>query len=94
MIENNAFTLCILPPSRKCISRKWVYHIKRDANNKFERFRARIVAQGFSQIIHIDFEETYASVVRINSIRQLFAIASYFNLCNSYNINLTIYSEL
>ena len=80
MIENKAFTLCDLPPGRKCIGCKWVYHIKRNANNEFERFRARIVAKGFSQILHIDFEKTYAPVVRIDSIRQLFAIAAFYNL--------------
>jgi hypothetical protein len=80
MLGNNAFTLCDLPPGRKCIGCKWVYRIKHNANNEFERFRARIVAKGFSQKLHIDFEKTYAPVVRIDSIRQLFAIVAFYNL--------------
>ena len=80
MLEKNAFTLSDLPPGHKCIGCKWVYQIKRDANNKFKRFRARIVAKGFSQISHIDFEETFSPVIRIDSIRQLFAIAAFYSL--------------
>ena len=80
MIDNHAFFLCDLPPGRKSIGSKWVYRIKRDANNKFERCRARIVAKGYSQVIHIDFDKTYAPVVRIDSVRHILALAAFYGL--------------
>ena len=64
--ENQAFILCDLPPGRRLrIACKWVYRIKHDGNNTFKRFRARIVAKGYSQVFHIDVEKTYAPVIRI-----------------------------
>gem|GEM_PF-6147643 len=80
MLDNHAFTLCDLLSNRKCISCKWIYKIKKDANNQFKRFRARLVAQGYSQVFHLDFEKTYAPVVRIDSVRLIFAIVAYFGL--------------
>ena len=80
MVDNHAFFLCDLPPGRKSIGCKWVYKIKRNANNKFERCRARIVAKGYSQVFHIDFNKTYAPVVRIDSIRHIFALAAFYRL--------------
>jgi Reverse transcriptase (RNA-dependent DNA polymerase) len=80
MHNNNAWILCDLPPGRKCIGTKWVFKIKRDGNNKFERFRARIVAKGFSQVFAIDFDKTYAPVVRIDTVRHLFALAAFYGL--------------
>jgi Reverse transcriptase (RNA-dependent DNA polymerase) len=80
MVENKAFALCDLPPRRKCIGCKWVFKIKRDALDRFERLRARLVAKGYSQVLHLDFEKTYALVVHIDSIRHIFALAAYYNL--------------
>ena len=73
-VDNHAFFLCDLPPGRKSIGCKWVYKIKRNANNTFERCRARIVAKGYSQV---DFDKTYAPVVRI---RHIFALAAFYGL--------------
>ena len=62
MLDNKVFTLCYLPSNRKSM-------IKSDAHNKFKKFPARIAAKSYSQIIHLDFEERYAPVVRIDSVR-------------------------
>ena len=79
MHNNNAWTLCNLPPGWKCIGTKWVYKIKRDGNNKFERFQARIIAKGFSQVFGIDFDKTYALVIRIENLHHLFALVAFYN---------------
>jgi len=75
LIENDTFTLCDLPPDRKHIGTKWVFKIKKDG-----KYKARLVAKGYSQIEGIDFDETFAPVVRIESVRHLFAIAAYQDL--------------
>ena len=74
---NKTWTLCDLPPGRKCIGTKWVFRIKRDGNNNIERYKSRIVAKGYAQIAGLDFEKTFAPVVRIESVRCLFAIAAF-----------------
>ncbi|EEA19268.1 hypothetical protein PMAA_015260 [Talaromyces marneffei ATCC 18224] len=57
------------------ISCKWVFDIKYQADGRIERFKARLVARGFSQQEGLDFEDTFAPVIRLESLRVLFAIA-------------------
>jgi transposase InsO family protein len=74
--DNNVWELCELPPGRNVIGTKWVFKVKVDGMNVVERYKARIVAQGFSQVAGLDFEETWAPVVRIESVRVLLAFAA------------------
>jgi hypothetical protein len=78
--NNNTWTLCDLLAGRRCIGSKWVFKKKQDGNNFVQRYKARIVAKGYSQIAGLDFEETFAPVVRIESVRTLFAISAFFSL--------------
>ncbi|SGY29905.1 BQ5605_C002g01094 [Microbotryum silenes-dioicae] len=54
----------------------WVYNIKRDANGKIIRFKARLVAQGFAQRPGVDYHDTYAPVARSSTILFLIALAA------------------
>ena len=78
--SNKTWVLCDLPPDRKCIGTKWVFKVKRDGNNVIERYKCYIVANGYSQIAGLDFEKTFAPVVRIESVRCLLAIAVFLHL--------------
>jgi hypothetical protein len=69
-----------LPKDRKAISCKWVLKRKRDANGAITKYKARLVARGFSQQPGIDFEETYAPVGRLSSLRILLAIVATLDL--------------
>ncbi|KAJ9540031.1 hypothetical protein OSB04_026537 [Centaurea solstitialis] len=51
------------PPNVKPIGNKWVFVRKRNENNEIVRYKARLVAQGFSQRPGIDYEETYSPVM-------------------------------
>lgn len=62
-----------LPPSRRAIGSKFVFHIKRDEYGHIVRFKVRLVAQGFSQIPGQDFTFTFAPVARWDSLRILVA---------------------
>lgn len=82
MINNNTWILEKLPPNRKAIKCKWIFKIKRDANGQISKYKARLVAKGFSQRPGLDFDETFAPVVRYDSIRYLIALA----VTNGYTI--------
>lgn len=62
------------------ISCKWVFKVKTGPGGEIVCHKARLVARGFSQIQGIDYDDVYAPVVHIDSIRILFAICAQFNL--------------
>ena len=54
---------------------KWVFSIKGNANGSSERYKARLVANGFTQTYEIDYQKTFAPVTKINSSRVILSIA-------------------
>ncbi|KAL1944894.1 hypothetical protein VTO73DRAFT_2514, partial [Trametes versicolor] len=58
-----AFRMADLPPGRSPIGCRWVYRLKRDSEGRIIRYKARLVAQGFSQVPGLDYFETFAPVV-------------------------------
>nr|GEX47157.1 retrovirus-related Pol polyprotein from transposon TNT 1-94 [Tanacetum cinerariifolium] len=63
------------PKDMTIIRTKWVFRNKLDENGVISRNKARLVAQGYNQQEGIDYDETYAPVARLESIRILFAYA-------------------
>ena len=61
----NTWVLEKLPPGKKAIGSRWVFHIKRNADGTVEQFRARIVAKGYNQHPGFDYMET-EYVCRLN----------------------------
>ncbi|GJU13974.1 retrovirus-related pol polyprotein from transposon TNT 1-94 [Tanacetum coccineum] len=74
-IANEFWELVAHPKSMTIIGTKWVYRNKLDKNGVVSRNKARLVAQGYNQQEGIDYEETYAPVARLESIRILLAYA-------------------
>src|SRR3954468_9487688 len=74
--------LCFLPriPTvHNVIGTKWLFKNKQDAHSIVVRNKARMVAQGFSQVEGIDNGETFAPIARLESIRIALAYASHHN---------------
>ena len=57
----------------------WVYKIKLNDIGQHEKFKARLVAKGYAQKQGLDFQETFASVAKITSIRVILAVAAHNN---------------
>ncbi|KAE8219406.1 hypothetical protein CF326_g8966, partial [Tilletia indica] len=75
LINNKTLEEVVLPPGAKVVSTKWVCKTKRDANGNFLEHKARLVGRGFTQRYDIDYDETYAPVGRMTSIRIFFVEA-------------------
>lgn len=71
LIENKTWELVPLPSGRKPVSCKWVFKVKSKADGTIDRYKARLVARGFSQQPGVDFDETYSPVVHKTSLRAL-----------------------
>ncbi|GJY17013.1 retrovirus-related pol polyprotein from transposon TNT 1-94 [Tanacetum coccineum] len=79
-IANIVWELVPKPKNMTIIGTKWVYRNKLDENGVISRNKARLVAQGYNQQEGIDYDETYASVARVESIKILLAYAICFRL--------------
>ena len=78
--EHGVFELCELPAGCRPLPAKWVLKIKRGAQGKIERFKARYVATGFEQVCGSDFFETWAPVGRYATLRALLSICVVWDL--------------
>jgi hypothetical protein len=55
---------------------RWIYKVKQAVDGNVEKYKARFVARGFSQIEGIDYDETFAPVARYSSIRSILALSA------------------
>ncbi|GJX33016.1 copia protein [Tanacetum coccineum] len=74
-IANDIWELVPQPRNMTIIGTKWVFRNKLDENGIVSRNKARLVAQGYNQQEGIDYDETYAPIARLESIRTLLAYA-------------------
>nr|ABA98847.1 retrotransposon protein, putative, unclassified [Oryza sativa Japonica Group] len=75
--ERNKVWTLVEPPSRhNIIGTKWVFKNRLNEDGLIVRNKTRLVAQGFTQVESLDFDETFAPVARIEAIRLLLAFAA------------------
>ncbi|GKB06944.1 retrovirus-related pol polyprotein from transposon TNT 1-94 [Tanacetum coccineum] len=76
--KNDTWELTTLPKGQKAIGVKWVYKAKKNAKGEVEKYKARLVAKGYKKKHGIDYEEVFAPVARLETIRMIIAIAAQY----------------
>ena len=73
---NNTWSLTPLPSHKRTIGCKWVYKVKYKSNGFVERYKAKLVAKGFTQKEGLDYFETFSPVAKLVPIKCLFVVAA------------------
>lgn len=73
--DNHTWEIVPKPNNKNVIGCKWTFKLKRDANGIVQRYKARLVARGFSQKFGQDYDEVFAPVVRQSTLRTLLSVA-------------------
>lgn len=76
IMENDVWEVVSRPEGKFVVTSRWLYKVKHAADGSIEKFKARFVARGFSQVEGVDYEETFAPVARYTSIRSIISIAT------------------
>ena len=78
--KNRTWQLVDLPKGKDVIGLKWVNKTKYNEDGSVQKYKARLVAKGYSQQPGVDFNETFAPVVRMETIRTVLALAAQLEL--------------
>nr|ABG22578.1 retrotransposon protein, putative, unclassified [Oryza sativa Japonica Group] len=78
LMKNNTWELVKLPPGKRAVGCKWVFTVKQTLEGKVDRYKARLHAKGYSQTYGIDYDETFAPVAKMGTVRALVSCAVNF----------------
>ena len=76
LAHNGTWKVVVPPFGVNIVTSKWVFTVKTTQSGEVERFKARLVARGFSQVKGEDYDETFAPTVRQDTLRLFLAIAA------------------
>lgn len=97
--KNGTWVWKLCPPAVRPIGSRWVFTLKEQATQTTSPktiYKARLVAQGFTQVAGVDYSDTFAPVLRYDSLRVLLALAAHFR-CNIHQMDVTtafLYGEV
>jgi len=75
IVRNSAWEIFPRLEGKSVVGSIWIYKVNKTADESVEKYKARFVARGFSQIEGIDYEETFAPVARYSSIQTILALS-------------------
>ena len=74
--ENGVYEIVDRPTGKKVVKSKWVLRVKANERGEVEKYKARVVAKGYSQVEGIDYDQTFSPTFRFESIKQMMALGA------------------
>lgn len=94
--ENVTWNLEVLPKGKRAIPCKWVFKVKRNRDGSIDKYKARLVIEGFTQRYGIDYDQTFSPVTKLGTVRSILSEAAnekmhlvHFDVCSAF-----LYGEL
>jgi len=78
--DYGVYSLVTRPVDINVVGNRWVFRLKRDNKNEIIKYKARLVAQGFTQVYGVDYDETFSPTIRLTSVRFILALANTYGL--------------
>ena len=66
--NNGTWELVTRPTDKRVVGCKWVYTVKQTLEGKIDRYKASLVAKGYTQTYGGDYEETFTPVAKMNTV--------------------------
>lgn len=64
LTRNKTWKICHLPPNKEVVSCKWISKLKQNSDGSIVRYKARLVAQRFTQTYGLDYSDTFSPIVK------------------------------
>jgi hypothetical protein len=78
-LRNNTWSITTLPPDKTSIKSRWIFEVKPGVRGADPRYKAKLVAKGYSQRFGIDYDETFA-VAKQDTLRMILSFVAVYDL--------------
>ena len=76
IVNNSVWEVVLRLADKLVVGSRWIFKVKAATNGSIEKYKAKFVAKGYSQVEGIDYEDTFAPITRYSSIRSILALAA------------------
>ena len=74
LCKNETWDLVHHSPHKKAIGCRWIYKVKYNVDGFVNRDKAPLIAKGYAQTHGVDYEETFAPVIKMKTVRTMIAL--------------------